>query len=113
MAGGAGFLGSHLCEALLTYGHHVVGVDNFDTGLEQNLLVLRRNPAFGVVVHDVIDPVDGPRQRCPDISLAQWHLGWNPKVHLAEGLARTINHFDSLLSRASNIPAQLQPEYSR
>ncbi len=42
-------------------------------------------------------PQDDPRQRCPDISLAQSQLGWSPRTPLQEGLARTIDYFDSLL----------------
>lgn len=44
-------------------------------------------------------PVDDPRQRRPDISLAERELGWRPKVDLATGLAQTIGHFDTLLAR--------------
>ena len=44
-------------------------------------------------------PSDDPVRRCPDISLARRELGWEPKVPLAEGLKRTIEYFDALLSR--------------
>jgi UDP-glucuronate decarboxylase len=44
-------------------------------------------------------PMDDPRQRRPDISLANNELGWFPKVALAEGLKRTIDYFDDLLAR--------------
>ncbi|MGO9772172.1 MAG: UDP-glucuronic acid decarboxylase family protein [Roseiarcus sp.] len=43
-------------------------------------------------------PQDDPRQRCPDISLAKQTLGWEPKVALRDGLARTISYFEELLS---------------
>jgi UDP-glucuronate decarboxylase len=43
-------------------------------------------------------PEDDPRQRCPDISRARKHLHWNPGVSLQDGLKRTINYFDDLLS---------------
>ena len=43
-------------------------------------------------------PQDDPRQRRPDITLAQKHLGWEPKVPLKEGLQRTIDYFDTLLA---------------
>ncbi|HEX5211653.1 MAG TPA: UDP-glucuronic acid decarboxylase family protein [Pseudolabrys sp.] len=46
-------------------------------------------------------PTDDPRQRRPDISLAQKHLGWAPRTPLKEGLARTIAYFDKLLSDAA------------
>ncbi len=45
-------------------------------------------------------PSDDPTQRCPDISLAKKHLnGWNPKVSLEDGLKKTIQYFDAVLSR--------------
>ncbi len=44
-------------------------------------------------------PSDDPKQRCPDITLARERLGWEPKVPLREGLAKTIEYFDQLLSR--------------
>jgi UDP-glucuronate decarboxylase len=44
-------------------------------------------------------PVDDPKQRRPDISLAKARLGWNPSVQLVEGLVKTIEYFDLLLSK--------------
>ena len=46
-------------------------------------------------------PSDDPRQRRPDISIARAQLGWEPKIALREGLARTIDYFDKLLSETS------------
>ena len=42
-------------------------------------------------------PVDDPKQRCPDITLARDKLRWEPKVPLEQGLAKTIEYFDGLL----------------
>ncbi len=53
VTGGAGFLGSHLCEALLQKGAHVICVDNFITGNAQNIAHLSRNPRFAFMRHDV------------------------------------------------------------
>ena len=44
VAGGAGFVGSHLCDALLGDGAHVIALDNFQTGRKQNLRHLERDP---------------------------------------------------------------------
>lgn len=57
VTGGAGFLGSHLCERLLADGHEVVCVDNFYTGSKENILHLLNNPYFEVIRHDVCFPL--------------------------------------------------------
>lgn len=56
VTGGAGFLGSHLCERLLADGHEVVCLDNLFTGRKKNIVHLLKNPYFEFVRHDVIDP---------------------------------------------------------
>jgi len=57
VTGGAGFIGSHLCERLLEEGHDVLCVDNFYTGTKRNLAHLLSNPYFEVVRHDVTFPL--------------------------------------------------------
>ena len=57
VTGGAGFLGSHLCQRLLADGNEVVCLDNFSTGHQRNIAHLMRQPGFGLVRHDVIDPL--------------------------------------------------------
>src|SRR5450755_1842394 len=56
VTGGAGFLGSHLCERLLADGNEVVCIDNFFTGSKQNIASFAGNPNFEFVRHDIIDP---------------------------------------------------------
>lgn len=55
VAGGAGFVGSHLCDALLTRGDRVISIDNYLTGSEANIRPLRNNPSFHAVEMDVCD----------------------------------------------------------
>jgi UDP-glucuronate decarboxylase len=56
VTGGAGFLGSHLCDRLLKDGHEVICIDNLFTGRKQNIAHLATNPNFEFVRHDIIDP---------------------------------------------------------
>ena len=57
VTGGAGFLGSHLCDRLLTEGHHVLCVDNLFTGNRDNISHLVENPRFELLRHDVTFPL--------------------------------------------------------
>src|SRR3954452_12838700 len=65
ISGGAGFLGSHLTDLLLGQGHEVIGVDNFITGKEENILHLSGNPKYKFLRQDVIEAFnfDGPLDR--------------------------------------------------
>lgn len=62
VTGAAGFVGSHLCEALLRRGHEVIGVDDLSSGRRTNTAGFARNPSFTFREHDVNDgvPVRGP-----------------------------------------------------
>jgi UDP-glucuronate decarboxylase len=57
VTGGAGFLGSHLCERLLSSGHEVICLDNFFTGRMDNIAHLRDITRFEVIRHDVTEPI--------------------------------------------------------
>lgn len=56
VTGGAGFVGSHLCERLLKEGNEVICLDNYFTGSKENILHLLDNPLFEIVRHDVTEP---------------------------------------------------------
>ncbi len=58
VTGGAGFLGSHLCEKLLQQGHSVLCLDNFFTGNKENILTFLNHPSFQLIEHDVCNPID-------------------------------------------------------
>ena len=57
VTGGAGFIGSHLCEKLLADGHEVICLDNFFTGTKENLRKIANHPHFEMVRHDVTLPI--------------------------------------------------------
>ncbi len=58
ITGGAGFIGSHLCDRFIADGHSVLCVDNFLTGLESNLHLLKDNPRFRLLRHDISRPLE-------------------------------------------------------
>lgn len=57
VTGGAGFIGSHLCDRLIADGHEVICLDNFFTGKKKNIAHLLSNPNFELMRHDVIQPI--------------------------------------------------------
>ncbi len=56
VTGGAGFIGSHLCERLLNEGNEVISLDNYFTGSKKNIIHLLDNPYFEIVRHDITEP---------------------------------------------------------
>ena len=54
ITGGAGFIGSHLCEKLLKEGNEVLSVDNYFTGRKSNIAHLLKNPKFEMIRHDIV-----------------------------------------------------------
>jgi len=57
VTGGAGFIGSHLCEVLLGLEHGVICIDNLLTGSEENIAHLKQNSRFQFINHDIIEPL--------------------------------------------------------
>lgn len=57
VTGGAGFLGSHLCERLLAQGHYVICLDNYFTGQKRNIYPLLGHPSFEAIRHDLVNPI--------------------------------------------------------
>ena len=58
VTGGAGFIGSHLCELLVKASHEVICLDNYFTGSKKNVYPLLDRPGFEVIRHDIINPID-------------------------------------------------------
>jgi UDP-glucuronate decarboxylase len=67
------------------------------TILELAKKIIAMTGARSMIVHCPL-PQDDPRQRCPDITLANELLGWRPTVELADGLLKTIGYFEGLMS---------------
>lgn len=57
ITGGAGFIGSHLCETLINKGNHVICLDNFFTGSRKNIEHLLDNKEFEIIRHDIVEPI--------------------------------------------------------
>jgi len=93
VTGGAGFLGSHLCERLLDQGHEVICLDNFFTGNKQNVAHLKDHPNFELMRHDVIDPFKVEVDRiynmaCPASPV---HYQYNPIKTVKTSVMGAIN----------------------
>ncbi len=93
ITGGAGFLGSHLCERLLNDGHDVICMDNLFTGRKQNVQHLMDNPRFEFIRHDVIDPFKLEVDRiynlaCPASPI---HYQFNPIKTVKTSVMGSIN----------------------
>ena len=58
VTGGAGFLGSHLCERLVDEGHYVICIDDFYSGRRENVLGLRASGRFDLIEHDIVEPFE-------------------------------------------------------
>ena len=105
IAGAAGFIGSHLSERMVAEGHHVIGVDNFISGLEQNLRSLENEPRFELVRTDASEPldireVDGVMHLASPASPVDYLL--NPIATLKAGSYATHNLLE--VARKNNAP---------
>lgn len=80
VTGGAGFIGSHLCERLLNEGNEVICLDNFFTGRKENIVKLMENPYFEVLRHDIINPIDVEVDRIYNLACpaSPVHYQFNP-----------------------------------
>ena len=93
VTGGAGFIGSHLCERLLTAGNDVLCVDNFFTGSRDNIAHLLGRPHFELMRHDVTEPLRVEVDRifnlaCPASPV---HYQFNPVQKVKTSVHGAIN----------------------
>jgi UDP-glucuronate decarboxylase len=105
VTGGAGFIGSHLCEALLEQGHDVVCLDNYYTGSKDNILHLRDNPHFEIIRHDLIHPItlevdEIYNLACPASPV---HYQFNPVKTVKTNVMGTLN----MLGLAKRVKARI------
>lgn len=105
VTGGAGFIGSHLCERLLADGHEVICLDNFFTGRKENVYHLISNPRFEVIRHDVVQPIllevdQIYNLACPASPV---HYQYNPVKTVKTNVMGTIN----MLGLAKRVKARI------
>src|ERR1700750_3360511 len=93
ITGGAGFLGSHLCDKLLGLGHEVVCIDNLFTGSKANIAHLIGNPNFEFVRHDVISPFKFEVDQIYNLACpaSPPHYQYNPIKTIKTSVMGTIN----------------------
>ncbi|MBT3541470.1 MAG: SDR family oxidoreductase [Opitutae bacterium] len=93
VTGGAGFLGSHLCERLLGQGHEVLCLDNFFTGRRKNVSHLMANSNFELIRHDVVDPFKFEVDRIYNLACpaSPVHYQYNPIKTVKTSVMGAIN----------------------
>ncbi len=105
VAGGAGFLGSHLCERLLQQGHDVLCLDNFYTGSKDNIIHLMDNHRFELIRHDIVEPILLEVDRIYNLACpaSPVHYQHNPVKTVKTSVMGTIN----LLGMAKRVKARI------
>lgn len=105
ITGGAGFIGSHLCDRLLDEGHDVVCLDNFFTGSKQNIARHFGNPNFELIRHDIVQPIllevdHIYNLACPASPV---HYQYNPVKTIKTNVVGTLN----MLGLAKRVRAKI------
>lgn len=105
VTGGAGFIGSHLCESLLDQGNEVICLDNYYTGSKANIEHLRDRPSFEVIRHDIVNPINLEVDQiynfaCPASPI---HYQYNPVKTVKTSVMGAIN----MLGMAKRVKARI------
>ena len=105
VTGGAGFIGSHLCEELLKRGNHVICVDNFFTGNKKNVEHLVGNPNFELLRHDITHPLFVECDQVYNLACpaAPIHYQYNPIKTIKCGTVGMVN----MLGLAKRVKARI------
>src|SRR5262252_139845 len=105
VTGGAGFIGSHLCERLLSEGHEVICLDNFFTGRRENIAHLLDDHGFELVRHDVIEPILLEVEQIYNLACpaSPVHYQYNPVKTVKTNVMGTIN----MLGLAKRVRARI------
>ncbi len=105
VTGGAGFIGSHLCERLLSEGHDVVAIDNYITGSRRNVAHLINEPRFTLIERDVIQPfsVEGSLDAVMNLASPASPVGYldNPIETMLVGSHGTHNALEIALQKGA------------
>jgi UDP-glucuronate decarboxylase len=105
ITGGAGFLGSHLCDHLVSQGHDVLCLDNFFTGTKKNIVHLLKKPNFELIRHDLVQPIfieadEIYNLACPASPI---HYQYNPVKTIKTSVMGAIN----MLGLAKRVRAKI------
>lgn len=105
VTGGAGFIGSHLCQRLLEEGHEVICLDNFFTGSKKNIDHLLDNRRFELIRHDIIEPILLEVDRIYNLACpaSPVHYQYNPVKTVKTSVMGTIN----MLGMAKRVRARI------
>ncbi|RXG13103.1 UDP-glucuronic acid decarboxylase family protein [Leeuwenhoekiella aestuarii] len=105
VTGGAGFLGSHLCERLLNEGNEVICLDNYFTGSKQNIVEFLDNPYFELVRHDVTEPYYAEVDEIYNLACpaSPVHYQYNPIKTIKTSVMGAIN----MLGLAKRVKAKI------
>jgi UDP-glucuronate decarboxylase len=105
VTGGAGFIGSHLCERLLAEGHDVICLDNLFTGSKDNIIHLMDNHRFELVRHDIVEPILLEVDRIYNLACpaSPVHYQYNPVKTVKTSVMGAIN----MLGMAKRVKARI------